>query len=79
MRDIDAEEGDDGDDADNVNPYESNPTAIPSTSFPKDTVFTQVAAGESTTFALTDEGLVYGWGLFRVGLLQSFSGRTNIA
>jgi regulator of chromosome condensation len=36
--------------------------------FPEGTVFTQLAAGDSMTFALTDEGLVYGWGTFRVWL-----------
>ena len=72
MKDIDAEEEDDvEDDGDNVNPYESNPIPIPSTSFPRDTLFAQVAAGDSTTFALTDDGLVYGWGLFRVGMLRN--------
>ncbi|EGY22307.1 regulator of chromosome condensation [Verticillium dahliae VdLs.17] len=30
-----------------------------------DTVFVQVAAGDSCSFALTETGLVYGWGTFR--------------
>lgn len=49
-----------------LNPRETVPTAIPSTAFPENTVFVQVAAGDSTSFALTDDGLVYGWGTFRV-------------
>lgn len=49
-----------------LNPYESTPTAIPSDSFPEGTVFVEVAAGDSSSFALTDDGLVYGWGTFRV-------------
>lgn len=49
-----------------MNPKESTPTAVPSSSFPPGTEFVQVAAGDSSTFALTDKGLVYGWGTFRV-------------
>ncbi|EZF30909.1 chromosome condensation regulator [Trichophyton mentagrophytes] len=48
-----------------LNPYESTPTAIPSDAFPEGTVIVQVAAGDSSSFALTDDGLVYGWGTFR--------------
>jgi len=51
-----------------LNPRESNPTAIPADKFPAGTKFVQMAAGDSTTFVLTDEGLVYGWGTFRVSL-----------
>ena len=50
-----------------LNPREATPTAIPSQAFPDGTIFTQIAAGDSCTFALTDDGLVYGWGTFRVG------------
>ena len=49
-----------------LNPKESTPTAIDASEFPEGTVFTQLAASDSATFALTDEGLVYGWGAFRV-------------
>ena len=49
-----------------LNPKESTPTAIDDSCFPTDTVFTQVAAGDNATFALTEEGLVYGWGTFKV-------------
>ncbi|KAF4552511.1 Regulator of chromosome condensation (RCC1) repeat-containing protein 2 [Elsinoe fawcettii] len=48
-----------------LNPRESTPTAVPTESFPEDTTFVQVAAGDSTTFALTDDGQVWGWGTFR--------------
>lgn len=69
LKDMDANESDsdsdDGSDA-GLNPHESTPAAIPSDKFPEDTVFVQVAAGDSTTFALTDDGQVWGWGTFRV-------------
>ncbi|KAK2802957.1 hypothetical protein FQN49_008884, partial [Arthroderma sp. PD_2] len=48
-----------------LNPRESTPTAIPSDAFPEGTVIVEVAAGDSSSFALTDDGLVYGWGTFR--------------
>jgi regulator of chromosome condensation len=70
-RDIDDEKSD-GDSDDNsetgINPREATPTAIDMSVFPDGTVFTQLVAGDSMTFALTDEGLVYGWGTFRVSL-----------
>lgn len=52
-----------------LNPRESTPTAIDESCFPNETVFTQVAAGDNATFALTEEGLVYGWGTFKVSIL----------
>ena len=51
-----------------LNPLECTPMPIPSEHFPSDTVFTQLACGDGTTFALTDDGEVWGWGTFRVGL-----------
>ncbi|KAF6226819.1 hypothetical protein HO173_012323 [Letharia columbiana] len=66
----DMDGGDHDQDSDNseseLNPKESSPTAIDSSCFPANTVFTQVAAGDNATFALTEEGLVYGWGTFKV-------------
>ncbi|KAL1650208.1 hypothetical protein SLS58_001019 [Diplodia intermedia] len=66
--DIDDNKSDDssdsGDDS-GMNPKEATPTAIPSDAFPEDTTFVQVAASDSASFALTDDGLVYGWGTFR--------------
>lgn len=60
-------DSDSDDDSDSgLNPHESTPTAIPSEAFPEGTVFAEVAAGDSSSFALTDDGLVYGWGTFRV-------------
>ena len=49
-----------------LNPKESTPTAVDDACFPDGTVFTQVAAGDNVTLALTEEGLVYGWGTFKV-------------
>ena len=65
LRDIDAEGSDDDDDED-LNPFESTPTEIPSNCFPAVTRFVQVAAGDSCSFALTEDGFVYGWGTFLV-------------
>ncbi|PWY66406.1 RCC1/BLIP-II protein [Aspergillus heteromorphus CBS 117.55] len=48
-----------------LNPYESTPTAIPCETFTHGTVFVEVAASDSSSFALTDDGQVYGWGTFR--------------
>lgn len=62
---------DDSDDDTGLNPHESTPTAIPSESFAEGTVFVEVAAGDSSSFALTDDGLVYGWGTFRVSLTHA--------
>ncbi|KAF2467485.1 RCC1/BLIP-II [Lindgomyces ingoldianus] len=62
IADIDA----DSDDSDaEMNPLESTPTAISEEHFPQNTVFTQVAASDSASFAVTDDGRVYGWGTFR--------------
>lgn len=68
LKDMDAAEDSDSDDGSDagLNPHESTPGAIPSDKFPEDTVFVQVAAGDSTSFALTDDGQVWGWGTFRV-------------
>ncbi|KAL3469119.1 regulator of chromosome condensation 1/beta-lactamase-inhibitor protein II [Aspergillus californicus] len=61
--DSDSDSG--SDDGVDLNPYESTPTAIPSDAFPEGTVLVEAAAGDSSSFVLTDEGLVYGWGTFR--------------
>ncbi|KAF2964343.1 hypothetical protein GQX73_g9222 [Xylaria multiplex] len=63
LRDVDADSDDEDDE--NMNPLESTPTEIPAKHFPAETRFSQVAAGDSCSFALTDTGLVYGWGTFR--------------
>lgn len=49
-----------------VNVKESTPTAVDASHFPENTVFTQLIALDSATFALTSTGQVYGWGCFRV-------------
>jgi regulator of chromosome condensation len=49
-----------------MNPKESTPTAIDPSMFPHDVTFVQVAAGDSASFAVTNDGFVYGWGTFRV-------------
>lgn len=71
MDDNKSESSDDSDDDTGMNPKESTPTAIPSDKFPEGTVFVQVAAGDSCSFALTDDGNVWGWGTFRVRLFTS--------
>ncbi|KAJ5273952.1 Regulator of chromosome condensation RCC1 [Penicillium angulare] len=65
-KDMDDGSDSDSDDEDSgLNPRESTPTDIPASSFPEGTIFVQVAAADSASFALTDEGKVYGWGTFR--------------
>lgn len=51
-----------------LNPLESTPTAVAPKSFSAATKFVQVACSDSATFALTQEGEVYGWGTFRVSI-----------
>ena len=68
VKDMNSGSDSDSDDDGDLNPKESTPTAIKAALFPSGTRFTQVAAGDSSTFVLTDEGLVYGWGTFRVSL-----------
>ena len=67
LRDVEAEDSDSC--SDQLNPIESTPTEVPAHHFPKGTTFSQVAAGDSTTFVLSTDGLVYGWGTFRVRYL----------
>ncbi|KAK4149294.1 hypothetical protein C8A00DRAFT_18996 [Chaetomidium leptoderma] len=55
----------DSDDEGELNPKESTPTVVDLSAVPPDTVFTQVAAADNATFALTSTGRVYGWGTFR--------------
>jgi regulator of chromosome condensation len=57
----------DSDDEGDLSPKESTPTAIPRESFGAlSGLFVQVVAADSASFALTSDGLVYGWGTFRV-------------
>jgi regulator of chromosome condensation len=64
---VDADGDDsDSDDEGELNPRESTPTPVDMSAVPPDTIFTQVAATDNATFALTSTGRVYGWGTFRV-------------
>lgn len=66
MKEGDDEDSDDDDDeTGGLNPLEATPTALSADHFPEDTVFVDIAAGDSCSFALTTEGAVYGWGTFR--------------
>ena len=60
---------DDDSEEDEINPLESTPIEVDLTALPGRPTFTQVACADSATFAVTDEGLVYGWGTFRVSCL----------
>lgn len=64
MRDMDAAADSDDEDSD-LNPREAIPTAIPAGEIPRDAEIVQLAAGDSATFVLSRDGLVYGWGTFR--------------
>ena len=69
LKDMDDNNSDDSDDSDSgLNPYESTPTQVPASNFPEGTTFVKLSAGDSHTLALTDDGLVYGWGVFRVSI-----------
>ncbi|KAI9845712.1 MAG: hypothetical protein M1837_004545 [Sclerophora amabilis] len=61
----DAKSDDSSDSELGLNPREATPTEIDASDVPEGTIFTQVAAADSATFALTDDGLVWGWGTFR--------------
>lgn len=56
---------DDDSEEDEINPFESRPTEIDLTALPGRPTFTQVVCVDTATFAITDEGLVYGWGNFQ--------------
>lgn len=55
-----------------LNPLESTPTAVPAEKFPADKRIVRVAASDNASFALTADGLVYGWGTFIVCLFFCF-------
>ena len=67
LRDVEDEDSDD-EDGPSLNPIESTPTEVDATDIKPDTKFTQLVASDNATFALTNTGLVYGWGTFRVSL-----------
>ncbi|KAI0898856.1 RCC1/BLIP-II [Annulohypoxylon nitens] len=66
-RDVDDESDSDDDDSDDtgVNPNESTPGRVDLSVLPEGTKIAQVAATDSASFILTDDGWVYGWGTFR--------------
>lgn len=65
--DDDKSSGSDSDEEDlAMNPLESTPMAVGSEHFPEGIKFVQVVASDSATFVLTEDGMVYGWGTFRV-------------
>jgi regulator of chromosome condensation len=73
--DMDKAEASDSEDDEEieVNPKEATPTVIDLSGVEKGTVFTQVVAADSASFALTDDGFVYGWGTFRVSFYSTCS------
>ena len=69
LRDADADDSDEDDEDDTgVNPKESTPAEIDTSGIAPDTKFVQVVASDSASFALTEDGRVYGWGTFRVSV-----------
>ena len=69
LREIGESDSESADSDAGLNPHESTPGAV--TSFPDGTVIVKLSAGDSHTLALTDDGLVYGWGTFRVSYPQT--------
>lgn len=65
LRDMDGNGSDDDSEGAELNPNESTPAPIPDDAFPEGVVIASIAAGDSCSFAVTNEGLVYGWGTFR--------------
>lgn len=56
------------DDDDELNPAESTPGPVDTSTLDPALRWAQVVASDSASFALTDDGRVYGWGTFRVNL-----------
>lgn len=61
----------DGDDE--LNPAESTPGPVDTSELEPDVRWAQVVASDNATFALTQDGKVYGWGTFRVSTCLSQS------
>lgn len=68
-REIDAEDSDSDDETDDngLNPFEASPYEVDwsHAAVPGGVKFTHVAAGDSCSFVVTDDGYVYGFGTFR--------------
>ncbi|KAF3761706.1 RCC1/BLIP-II, partial [Cryphonectria parasitica EP155] len=81
LRNVDVAEEDSDSDSDDsgLNPRESTPTEVNTKNIAPGTKFVQVAATDSASFALTEDGRVYSWGTFRCsdGIL-GFSKDTKI-
>lgn len=56
-----------------LNQLESTPAEIDTKDVAPGTKFAQVAASDSASFALTEDGRVYSWGTFRVSLISASS------
>jgi len=80
MKADDASESDseDEDDDSGLNPDEATPLEVDPKYFPAGTKFVSLYAGDSSTFALTTTGLVYGWGTFRVSLPLRTAARPSL-
>lgn len=76
LKDVDGA-SDSEDDENGLNTLEAAPMEVDLTNIPHGTVFTSIAAGDSTTFAVTDDGLVYGCGTFRVSPWQIHNAFTS--
>lgn len=64
-KDDDDSDSDSDDEDSGLNPSECEPREVDSKHFPPGTKFAGLVASDSATFAITEEGLVYGWGTFR--------------
>lgn len=71
LRDADAEDDDNGDDFEALNPIECTPAEVSTKNIVNGTKFIKVVASDSASFALTEDGRIYGWGTFRVSFSQA--------
>ncbi|ROW03537.1 hypothetical protein VSDG_01273 [Cytospora chrysosperma] len=66
VRDADADDSDDeSEEFENMNPLESTPAEVNTKNIAPGIKFVKVVASDSASFALTEDGRVYGWGTFR--------------
>ncbi len=63
--DDDGSDSEDDEDDTGLNPLESTPAEVDTADVVPGTRFVQVVASDSASFALTEDGRVYGWGTFR--------------
>lgn len=69
LKDMDGDDSDSDSEEIAVNPHESTAAEVDLSEVPEGTIWTQVVASDSASFALTSDGQVYGWGTFRVSQL----------